>query len=523
MKLTTDIVLVGTTGRTQPYVVQLFPGNFAVSDFTFRRNVDVATSDKSCYLLPKSQHNHLFKNENDWYNIVVNGTDYANLTQATVRLYFPQYSVDTFSHKAKYILTLCTYIHGIEVQLGNYIFERKDALACSPIRFGGMDEYYEYMDFNIIDPHTLLFSDSTADIRTALGVMDNSVEACSLLHACLFIVEEGENSWIKREDWTGGQNSVLISDPEDLTLHTKYNPLTKNIDMTLTFNVDYDDLASYFASVYNCSNVACIVQYVIADSNDIYYEQSKLYDPITSNLFTFSTEKDEGSVLDYRAHLPSFNVDFSLSFDAQVSPYFSGECFFDESGNFKDGLNIQASIIFYDRAGGYDINNPFITIMSNKLSLTPEVFACMSNANRGDDEDNLIPSFINLNTLDMNNINLTATNKIIQNVHMVTPSDSTKKHLLQPVFYQTRNIEGVYVHPLVTENIAINLDSYKSLVDRFKLQIEGVIFNEVGRTNKGIVFKVVGNMLPKEANEGTMYILNQDNDLVTTGKYIYLF
>jgi hypothetical protein len=29
-------------------------------------------------------------------------------------------------------------------------------------------------------------------------------------------------------------------------------------------------------------------------------------------------------------------------------------------------------------------------------------------------------------------------------------------------------------------------------------------------------------MLPKEAEEGMMYILDQNNDLVTTGKYTYL-
>lgn len=503
MKLTTDIVLVGTIGRTQPYVVQLFPGTSVVSDFTFRRNVDVATSDKSCYLLPKSQHNHLFKNENDWYNIVVNGTDYTNLTQATVRLYFPQYSVDTFSHKAKYILTLCTYIHGIEVQLGNYIFERKDALACSSVRFDGMDEYYEYIDFYIIDPYSLLFSSETETIRESLGCPEDSNYISSLLHTCLFVVEENENGYIKKDGWTGGQNSIMVGDPADLLLHTKYDIQNRIIDLSVTFNEEYDDLLDYFTETYGVNQVAAVIQYIIADSDDVYYEQSKLYNTIVGAHFYFDIDEDEGSVLNV--------ITDSIN-----------ESFFDSRDNWKPGLKIQSSIMFYDSSQEYDLDYPFITIMSNKLYLTPELFVYMVNTNRGVG-DNLIPTVINLETLDMDNVNLKATNKIIQNVQVVTPTDSTKKHLLQPVFYQTRNIENIILHPAVTENIALNLDAYKGNVSRFKLQIEGVIFNEVGRTSKGVVFKVVGNMLPKEANEGTMYVLDQNNDLITTGKYVYVF
>ena len=520
MRLTTDIVLVGSEGRTQPYVVQLFPSNVKIGDFIFNKDFSFSSPHKSSYLFPSTPSTQLFRNENDWYDINVEGTEYPELSRAVVRLYFPQYSVDTFEHKTKYILSLCTYIHGVQVQLGNFLFERKDALACIPVRFDGMDEYYEYLDFNIADPRNLLFSAESAAIREALGQSENTNDSSSLLHVCLFVVEDDGESWIKKNDWTGGQNSILINDPEDLTLHAKYNSKTKNIDMELTFNEDYLDLERYFAETYNCPTVACIVQYVVADSDNIYYEQSKSYDDIKEYPFTFSTEQDEGSVFDSRAHHPSFNASFSLAFDSEVIPYFRGTNFFDSRDNYKKGLNIQASIMFYDRSRGQDVNNPFLTILSNKIFITPDLFASMSNENRGD--DNQIPAFINLEEIDMNNVSLTATNKIVQEVHVFTPNDSTKNHMIQPVFYQTRNIASTIIHPAVTENIAINLDSYKSMVTRFKLQIEGVIFNEVGRTGKGVIFKVVGNMLPKENNEGMLYILNQDNDLVTTGKYTYL-
>ena len=318
----------------------------------------------------------------------------------------------------------------------------------------------------------------------------------------------------------------MINDPEDLSLHLKYNPATRNLDITATFNNEYDSLTSYFESVYNCSLLAAVVQYVVADSNDIYYEQSKLYDVVETNEFEFNIDKDEGSVLDYRTHHPAFDISYSLAFDSEVIPYFSGYNFFDSNNNFKKGLNIQASIMFYDRSAGYDVTEPFLTLLSNKLYMTPELYSLMTDTNRGigeGDDRELIPSFINLEELDMNIIKLKAINKIEQKVTVVTPTDSTKKHLLQPVFYQTRNAENLIIHPSVTENISINLDSYKALVSRFKLQIEGVIFNEIGRSGRGVLFKVTGNMLPKNSDNGIAYILDQNNELVTTGKYIYIY
>jgi len=521
MRLTTNIVLVGDEGRTQPYVIQLFPSDVKTGDFIFNKDTQFSSQRPSSYLFPASPASQLFRNENDWYDIDVDGVTYEGLSRAVVRLYFPQYSVDTFKHKVKYILSLCMYIHGVQVQLGNFLFERKNSLACAPVKFDGMDEYYEYLDFNIADPRSLLFSTESSSIRIALGQKENTNESSSLLHVCLFVVENDGESWIKEDGWTGGQNSILVDDPEDLVLHAKYDSETKNIIIKLTFNKDYSNITKYFAETYNCSSVACIVQYVVADSDNIYYEQSKSYSDLDTDQFEFSVERDEGSVLDYRVHQNSYDSNFSLVFNSDVTPYFCGTNFFDSRDNYKNGLNIQASIMFYDVSNEYDINNPFLTMLSNKIFITPELFAIMSNENRGD--DNQIPAFINLEELDMNNINLTATNKIVQEVHVITPNDSTKNHMIQPVFYQTRNIANAIIHPAVTENIAINLDSYKSMVNRFKLQIEGIIFNEVGRTNKGVIFKVVGNMLPKETDEGMLYILNQDNDLVTTGKYTYLF
>lgn len=109
---------------------------------------------------------------------------------------------------------------------------------------------------------------------------------------------------------------------------------------------------------------------------------------------------------------------------------------------------------------------------------------------------------------------------IIQVVEMTAQTDS-KSNIIQPVFFRTRELANIIVHPEVTENICINLDAYKAQATRFFIKIEGVTFQEIGRVESGVIFKVQGNMLPGKVAGGVYYILDQDTNLVTTGKYVY--
>ena len=74
----------------------------------------------------------------------------------------------------------------------------------------------------------------------------------------------------------------------------------------------------------------------------------------------------------------------------------------------------------------------------------------------------------------------------------------------------------------VSENVAINLDAYKSKVDAFRLRIEGIDFVEVGRNNSGVIFKIIPSKLPQEETEGEYYIIDGNNELVTSGNYYYI-
>ena len=65
----------------------------------------------------------------------------------------------------------------------------------------------------------------------------------------------------------------------------------------------------------------------------------------------------------------------------------------------------------------------------------------------------------------------------------------------------------------------INLDKYKSKVNKFILQINNCRFEQIGANSYGILFKIPANTLPIAAATGIYYVLNENMELITTGKY----
>ena len=119
------------------------------------------------------------------------------------------------------------------------------------------------------------------------------------------------------------------------------------------------------------------------------------------------------------------------------------------------------------------------------------------------------------------NYNINAVNKIEKKIVQVDRPSDYKANILKPVYYKVKDLASLILHPSVTENICINLDTYKSTVDTFIIHIENVSFIERARTNSGVIFKIVGTNLPHSVESGVYYILNQDSELVTTGKFTY--
>jgi hypothetical protein len=499
MKLTTNIVLTGDRGRTQSYMVQLTPGLSYLGQFTFDRYND---GYHHAVLYPESDHSQLIKDGNNWHNEELTGVTYE-LPKANIRLYFPQYSVDTFDRGTTYILSLTTYIHGVEIRLGDFEVRHSDALACAPVRFNGMDEYYEYVDFAIADPYTLCFGSEAAEFRRTIGEPIHSNDNGSILYVCLYTVEEDADGYVLRNDWGSGQNSLLLTEqPLDMDLNIKYDASLDSAIMTLKYMGDAGTtLEEYIRKTYNGQNTTILWECVIMDEDNIYFRGEGMGYVVMAS---FDDSFDESFAIESMAH-NSMAVSLKDAFKSWQ--------------DWRDKLFIVGSVSFIENLTQQEYDDktyiPYMTVISNKIPITQELFAMLI---KGDD----FPSQIDLHGIEM--INLKAVNKI-EKVIMAPPApvDSTKNHLIQPIFYQTRELNNIVIHPSVTENLAINLDSYKPQVKRFKLQVEGIVFNEIGRTSKGIIFKVYGNMLPKNNDNGIMYILNEENDLVTTGKYSYVY
>lgn len=121
----------------------------------------------------------------------------------------------------------------------------------------------------------------------------------------------------------------------------------------------------------------------------------------------------------------------------------------------------------------------------------------------------------------MNLIKPRIVNQTIKQVIEMSSQTDSKSNIIQPVFFRSRDVARIVVHPAVSENIAINLDAYKGQVDRFYMKIEGIVFPEIGRIESGVIFNIKGNQLPNEIQSGLYYIISEQGDLITSGKYIY--
>ena len=177
--------------------------------------------------------------------------------------------------------------------------------------------------------------------------------------------------------------------------------------------------------------------------------------------------------------------------------------------DFKTSVFLSSSVSFYD-----DKSNQLLYIRGNDIPLTKEIYKYLIN-------DSNETKYIDLGDIDMEVKNFNIVNKIINQVVQFDRPDDSKSNIIQPVFFRVRDLQNLVIHPQVTENICINLDAYKSKVSTFIIQIEGCNFKQIGSNNSGIIFKIIGKNLPKETTSGVYYMLDDNYELVTTGKYTY--
>lgn len=84
--------------------------------------------------------------------------------------------------------------------------------------------------------------------------------------------------------------------------------------------------------------------------------------------------------------------------------------------------------------------------------------------------------------------------------------------IIQPVFFRVSPSSTLTLHSGVRENVAINLDRYKSAVKTFHLKIGDNLYKETGRVDAGVVFNIQAT-----GDYSRYLILDENMTLVTTG------
>lgn len=271
-------------------------------------------------------------------------------------------------------------------------------------------------------------------------------------------------------NYTGAQGAFL---GDERLLRADIQGFNNNKQLVVNLTKNFEDFARNCFEGDNGGNLTMEAEFAIIDEDNIYYRD-----------------------------IIAFNSDVVL-FDLTKIPFKS-------NNDYIEGLKIVAIVHLLFEGDQGELN---LDIRSAAFPLTPQIFAEMISASQNTHIID-IPKNMNINELRI-------VSKTEQKIVNMTAETDSKANIIQPVFFRVRELAQIIVHPAVTENICINLDAYKSQCERFYIKIEGTSFAEIGRTESGIIFKIQGNLLPGALSAGTYYVLNENAELVTTGRYIY--
>lgn len=482
-------------------------------------------------LIDNFENNHIYNVVRDTNIWVPESRIFSNyyiphaVKQRQITLFIPRYSMESFFDKEfgddhemslsgiQYVITAYIYIAGKKVVLGSYLFDLGSSRAPKEKVRYKMDDFELCVDFNILDPISITYNDEWIGFRKHIcGELENINNTGSVMHFDLDPVirsDEGDY-YIRSSEFAGGISSMPFEVKLSDFLHANLE-FDGDANIGLSFNDVYDgDIDLYLAETYGMwemdedGNIMMdendmpiprdnrmIFELIIRDKEDIYLEKSWLTPSVIEHTFNKSS--------------------IEQSWDW-----------------YKDGLILQGSVEIYDVSGLPDdykndqdkirsMTLPVVDLITNEIPLNKETYRFLvpTSANMHHDK------IINLDLIDMNNYEVSVVNKIKKEVVKINRPEDYKSNIVRPVFIRTEPLGDITIHPAVSENIAINLNRYKSKVEIFHIRIEGVDFVEIGRTPSAIIFGIDGNLLPNAVTEGIAYILDGDFKLVTTTHYKY--
>lgn len=410
----------------------------------------------------------------------------------TLKLYIPTYCVDVYDKNITYILSFNTWIGSHKINLGTKLFKRSD-LFCNKngmIKHNG-SEFYESIEIKLADPFDIMYSDNWKEFRkNVCNEPENTNNTGSILYVTLDVLSESyEGNYILNENYICGSThfNISLEDIEFLKLNLNFDIENRGWLLSLNMNKSYDNnLLEYLNETYgleNISNENVFYEIVLKNKDSLIIGPKKNYFS-NNQLITFS---DIINCKDERLGMKDF---------------------FSSWESYEEGWKIIGALIVENK----ELNEEILNILSNEIPITQEIFKFFI----GDSCKKII------DTSNMEIKNYTVVNKIINNVVQIERPLDSKSNIIQPVFFRVKDTEYLTIHPIVTENVCINLDDYKSKVKNFMIQIEGCIFKQIGSNKHGEIFKITANTLPCEKTDGIYYVLDENAEYITSGKYKYI-
>lgn len=445
--------------------------------------------------------------------------------QPIFTLFWPDYSAEAFGDVVNYRITIHHWDNTVKVIDVDAILNPADSVACAPFRFEA-NEYNQMQPINwkidLDGPTSLYTPKPDRDwyyVSIKPWIINDGVDISE--HEGLY-AEDGKTLYLDEvgrpnREYIGSQNAFdLLNDfnisldtsmerPEGCAEYSSSIPNVFNDKLVIRFyrdgeNMSINTLKEDIEEMYSTRfgdniNVDVIASLYIADEEHVYAK--------TAESAAISIDEEGRLTCDPPKGEPWYRLIYNPN-TKQLS-----ETNDNVLPEWYDSMRIFGWVKFrhYDEDGDpVDL----IGYKTNMVPVTQDMWAYWCANDKSKIEGNF----------KMSNFPRTI-NKTIQQVTNISATTDSKAGIVQPVFVRVRDLANIVIHPAVTENICINLDAYKSSVKKFMLQIEGCTFAESGRTAGGVVFKVVGNKLSGELALGTYYVLNQDSEVVTSGRYQY--
>ena len=475
-----------------PYIIEYSKsnGNIFASNYKYTIKNDIIRFYNSDEYIYRDKNNwYIVKDKNGSINYIPTNENYEQFIQTSkLKVYLPTHSVNAYVKSIKYAITLNTWINGKKIELGSFIFKPTDTVAISTgtIKYGN-NEYHEYIEFDIIDPFYLIYSEYWDKFRKEVcKEADKTNNTGSILYVSLFVIDEFEDNYSEYSGYSGGFSVFNIVDDTDylkLDLSTSLSPL--GFKFNININNVYNNFLEYLYETYGISTDSSniLLDIVIKSKNEI------IVDPSTAT--HYNANETSGLLTQYI----SLN---DLSDTNLIKAHFS------DWSNFEEGFSIVGSLTIYKD------DEEILSFVSNEVPINQEIFSMFTN----NGSEKIIDILEDMEIKTYNVVNKIE-NKIVQ---IERPNES-KSNIMQPVFFRVTETEMITLHPTVTENISINLDNYKAKVNTFILKVGDCMFNQIGSNGYGILFKITANSLPSTVVNGTYYILDENYELVTTGKY----